>query len=83
MNEYHLSIACHICHTHFELPITQTLCGITSPSDLADITITAPYTAEFHQHMEGHRHDGSFRENFFTYAEAMSHIADRLTNPDG
>jgi hypothetical protein len=82
MNEPALSIACHICHAHFEIPIKQTLCGITSPSDLADLTITAPYTSEFAEHMDGHRFDGSFREHFLNYAESIEHIADRLTEPD-
>lgn len=75
------SVACHICPgTRFELPITTTLWGTTTVTDLADITVTAPVAGaqDFVDHMNQHRHDGTFASKLLEHAEQMARRADLI-----
>lgn len=73
------SVACHICPgVRFELPITSGLWGFTTVTDLADITVTAPWTKEFGDHMNKHRVDGTFAAKLLEHAADMSRRADLM-----
>lgn len=78
-----VSVACHVCGERLELPITGSLWGTTTPSDQGCVTLTAPFTPEFREHMDTHSFDGSWRVRFIQHARNLAYAADMYGSYEG